>query len=91
MAKTQPRAWLLRCSQRVAKVMAASLGITTPLSVCSAEALFMDAHMGKAEDAGTGIGAAVKSFDAAPIKHLQHLGVWLPQLAKRTHLNMEQE
>ena len=48
-------------------------------------------HMGKAVDAGIDIGAAVKSFDAAPFKHLQHVDVWLPQLANRTYLEMEME
>lgn len=48
-------------------------------------------HMGKAVEAGTDIGAAVKSFDAAPFKHLQHVDVWLPQLANRTYLEMEME
>lgn len=48
-------------------------------------------HMGKAVEAGTDIGAAVKSFDAAPFKHLQHVDVWLPQLANRTYLEMERE
>ncbi|MDZ7812938.1 MAG: MBL fold metallo-hydrolase [Ideonella sp.] len=49
------------------------------------------AHMGKAVEAGTDISAAVKSFDAAPYKHLKHVDVWLPQLANRTYLEMEQE
>jgi glyoxylase-like metal-dependent hydrolase (beta-lactamase superfamily II) len=49
------------------------------------------AHMGKAVDAGTDIGAAVKSFDPVPFKHLQHVDVWLPQLANRTYLEMEME
>ena len=49
------------------------------------------AHMGKAVDAGTDMGAAVNSFDAAPFKHLQHVDVWLPQLANRTYLEMEME
>jgi hypothetical protein len=47
--------------------------------------------MGKAVEAGTDISAAVKSFDAAPYKHLKHVDVWLPQLANRTYLEMEQE
>ena len=49
------------------------------------------AHMGQAVEAGTDIGSAVKSFDAAPFRHLQHVDVWLPQLANRTYLEMEQE
>jgi glyoxylase-like metal-dependent hydrolase (beta-lactamase superfamily II) len=48
-------------------------------------------HMGKAVDAGTDLAAAVKSFDAAPFKHLKHVDVWLPQLANRTYLEMELE
>ncbi len=48
-------------------------------------------HMGRAVEAGTDIGAAVKTFDAAPFKHLKHVEVWLPQLANRTYLEMEQE
>lgn len=48
-------------------------------------------HMGQAVEAGTDIGAAVKGFDAAPFKHLKHVDVWLPQLANRTYLEMEQE
>jgi len=47
------------------------------------------AHMGKAVEAGTDISAAVKRFDAAPFKHLQHADVWLPQLANLTYLEME--
>jgi hypothetical protein len=47
--------------------------------------------MGIAVDAGTDIGAAVKSFDPVPFKHLQHVDVWLPQLANRTYLEMEME
>jgi glyoxylase-like metal-dependent hydrolase (beta-lactamase superfamily II) len=49
------------------------------------------AHMGQAVEAGTDMGAAVKGFDAAPFKHLKHVDVWLPQLANRTYLEMEQE
>ena len=49
------------------------------------------AHMGKAVEAGTDISAAVRSFDAAPYRHLKHVDVWLPQLANRTYLEMEQE
>ena len=49
------------------------------------------AHMGQAVEAGTDIGAAVKSFDANPFKHLKHVDVWLPQLANLTYLEMEQE
>jgi glyoxylase-like metal-dependent hydrolase (beta-lactamase superfamily II) len=48
-------------------------------------------HMGQAVEAGTDIGEAVKSFNAAPFKHLKHMDVWLPQLANRTYLEMEQE
>jgi glyoxylase-like metal-dependent hydrolase (beta-lactamase superfamily II) len=44
------------------------------------------AHMGKAVETGTDISAAVKRFDAAPFKHLQHADVWLPQLANLTYL-----
>lgn len=49
------------------------------------------AHMGKAVEAGTDLSVAIKSFDAAPYKHLKHVDVWLPQLANRTYLEMEQE
>ena len=49
------------------------------------------AHMDKAVEAGTDISTAVKSFDAAPYQHLQHVDVWLPQLANLTYLEMEQE
>lgn len=49
------------------------------------------AHMGKAVEAGTDMSTAIKSFDAAPYKHLRHVDVWLPQLANRTYLEMEQE
>ena len=48
-------------------------------------------HMGTAVEVGTDISLAVKSFDATPFKHLQHVDVWLPQLANRTFLEMEQE
>lgn len=49
------------------------------------------AHMGQAVEAGTDLATAVKSFDAAPFRHLQHVEVWLPQLANRTYLEMELE
>jgi glyoxylase-like metal-dependent hydrolase (beta-lactamase superfamily II) len=49
------------------------------------------AHMGQAVEAGTDLATAVKSFDAAPFRHLQHVDVWLPQLANRTYLEMELE
>ena len=49
------------------------------------------AHMGKAVEAGADISAAVRSFDATPYRHLKHVEVWLPQLANRTYLEMEQE
>lgn len=48
-------------------------------------------HMGKAVEAGTDISTAVKSFNAAPFKHLKHADVWIPQLANLTYLEMEQE
>lgn len=48
-------------------------------------------QMGKALEAGTGLAAAVKGFDAALFKHLKHADVWLPQLANRTYLEMEME
>lgn len=47
--------------------------------------------MGEAVEAGTDIGVAVRSFDAAPFQHLKHVDVWLPQLANRTYLEMEFE
>lgn len=49
------------------------------------------AHMGQAVEAGTDLATAVKSFDATPFQHLQHVDVWLPQLANRTYLEMELE
>ncbi|OPF64861.1 Zn-dependent hydrolase [Hydrogenophaga sp. H7] len=49
------------------------------------------AHMGQAVEAGTDMSTAIKSFDAAPFKHLKHVDVWLPQLANRTYLEMEME
>ncbi|MBU4184062.1 MAG: Zn-dependent hydrolase [Burkholderiales bacterium RIFCSPHIGHO2_02_FULL_66_10] len=49
------------------------------------------AHMGKAVEAGTDMSSAIKSFDAAPYKHLKHVEVWLPQIANLTYLEMEQE
>lgn len=49
------------------------------------------AHMGKAVEAGTDMSVAIKSFDAAPYKHLKHVDVWLPQIANLTYLEMEQE
>lgn len=49
------------------------------------------AHMGKAVEDGTDLAAAVKSFDAAPFRHLQHVDVWLPQLANRSYLEIERE
>ena len=49
------------------------------------------AHTGKAVEAGTDIGTAVKTFDGTPFKHLKHADVWLPQLVNRTYREMEQE
>jgi glyoxylase-like metal-dependent hydrolase (beta-lactamase superfamily II) len=49
------------------------------------------AHMGRAVEAGTDMSTAIKSFDAAPYKHLKHVEVWLPQIANLTYLEMEQE
>ena len=49
------------------------------------------AHMSKAVEDGLELSTAVKSFDAAPYKHLKHVEVWLPQLANRTYLEMELE
>ena len=49
------------------------------------------AHMGQAVEAGTDMSTAIKTFDAAPYQHLKHVDVWLPQLANRTYLEMEQE
>jgi glyoxylase-like metal-dependent hydrolase (beta-lactamase superfamily II) len=49
------------------------------------------AHMGKAVEAGIDMSTAIKSFDAAPYKHLKHVDVWLPQIANLTYLEMEQE
>ncbi|MDP3884620.1 MBL fold metallo-hydrolase [Hydrogenophaga sp.] len=48
-------------------------------------------HMGKAVEAGTDMSTAIKTFDAAPYKHLKHVEVWLPQIANLTYLEMEQE
>jgi glyoxylase-like metal-dependent hydrolase (beta-lactamase superfamily II) len=48
-------------------------------------------HMAQAVEAGTDIGAAVKSFDGRPFQMLRHVDVWLPQLANRTYLEMERE
>lgn len=49
------------------------------------------AHMGRAVEAGIDMATAIRSFDATPFKHLKHVEVWLPQLANRTYLEMEQE
>ena len=46
---------------------------------------------GDGAKAGTDLATAVKTFDAAPFKHLQHVDVWLPQLVNRTYLEMELE
>jgi hypothetical protein len=47
--------------------------------------------MGQAVEAGTDMGTAVRSFNAAPYRGLKHADVWLPQLANRTYLEMERE
>lgn len=49
------------------------------------------AHMGRAVADGVDLATAVRTFDAAPFGHLKHAEVWLPQLANRTYLEMEQE
>jgi len=49
------------------------------------------AHAGRAVEVGTDLATALKTFDAAPFKHLQHVDVWLPQLVNRTYLEMEME
>ena len=51
----------------------------------------MRAHMGRAVEEGTDLSSAVKTFDAKPFGHLQHVDVWLPQLLNRTYLEMELE
>lgn len=48
-------------------------------------------HIGKAVEAGTDLSTAVASFNATPFKQLKHADVWIPQLANRTYLEMEQE
>jgi glyoxylase-like metal-dependent hydrolase (beta-lactamase superfamily II) len=48
-------------------------------------------HAGRAVEAGTDIGTAVKSFNAAPFAGLKHADVWIPQLVNRTYLEMELE
>lgn len=48
-------------------------------------------HMGKAVEEGIDLTTAVRSFDGKPFGHLKHVDVWLPQLANRTYLEMEQE
>jgi glyoxylase-like metal-dependent hydrolase (beta-lactamase superfamily II) len=48
-------------------------------------------QMGRAVEQGTDLSAAVKGFDGARFKHLQHADVWLPQLAILTYLEMERE
>ena len=48
-------------------------------------------QMGQAVEQGTDLSTAVKGFDGAPFKHLQHADVWLPQLANHTYLEMERE
>jgi glyoxylase-like metal-dependent hydrolase (beta-lactamase superfamily II) len=49
------------------------------------------AHMSKRVADGVDLSAAIKSFDGKPFQHLQHVEVWLPQLANRTYLEVEQE
>jgi glyoxylase-like metal-dependent hydrolase (beta-lactamase superfamily II) len=49
------------------------------------------AHMGRAVQDLQDMDAAVKSFDAAPFRYLQHADIWLPQLANRVYLEMEKE
>jgi hypothetical protein len=53
--------------------------------------LALRSHMGRALQEMQDMDSAVKSFDAAPFKYLRHAEVWLPQLANRTYLDMEQE
>ncbi len=48
-------------------------------------------HIGKAVEEGTDLSTAVRSFDATPFQYLKHVDVWMPQLANRTYLEMEQE
>lgn len=48
-------------------------------------------HMGKAVADGVDLATAVRTFDSTPFRHLKHAEVWLPQLANRTYLEMEQE
>lgn len=49
------------------------------------------AHMRRAVDEGVDLGTAVRTFDARPFAHLKHAEVWLPQLANRSYLEVEQE
>ena len=69
-------------------------GVTT-LATAQAQTrdllLALRSHMKKAVEDGVDISAAVKSFDARPFAHLKHAGVWIPQLANRTYLELERE
>ncbi|MBA4178224.1 MAG: MBL fold metallo-hydrolase [Leptothrix sp. (in: Bacteria)] len=53
--------------------------------------LALRAHMKKAVDDGTDVGAAVKSFDAAPFMRLLNAAELMPGNASRTYLEIERE
>jgi glyoxylase-like metal-dependent hydrolase (beta-lactamase superfamily II) len=53
--------------------------------------LALRAHMKKAVDDGLDIGAAVKSFDAAPFTRLLNAAELMPGNASRTYLELERE
>ena len=47
--------------------------------------------MKKAVEGDGDMNRAIKSFDAKPYAHLKHAGVWIPQLANATYLEVERE
>lgn len=53
--------------------------------------LSLRAHMKKAVEGDGDMNRAIKSFDAKPYAHLKHAGVWIPQLANATYLEVERE
>ena len=95
---SRTKAWLESfdvIDQMQPKVIVPGHGKVTDLATARKDTrdllLALRQQMGKAVEQGTDLNTAVKGFDAAPFKHLQHADVWLPQLANLTYLEMERE
>jgi glyoxylase-like metal-dependent hydrolase (beta-lactamase superfamily II) len=81
--------------QLAPKVLVPGHGDVTDVATAQADTqaylLALRAHMKKAVDDGVDVGAAVKSFDAAPFRRLLNAAELMPVNASRTYLELERE